>query len=238
MQEDAIWFSRPVDFYNEQLMPLCGFGSTKRLVAARRKAVEQGWLDYQQGGKSVPSRYRVKIPKELSELEICRSESEWETEFVVPNRKGNGKVSGHLPYHNPNSSPGNSRTAKSTNRFTESDMEVACWMWELIQKMQPNRKQPKLEAWAIDIRKMRERDGRSAEEIRKLYSAINADDFWCTNILCPEKLRKKWDDLELKLLWGGERRQNGANRENSHCSHGPTQVSELPKSTRLLKVTT
>ena len=55
-QEDAIRYSRPVTFWNDQLLPLCGFGSRKRLESARRKAIEGGWIHYKPGGKSKPGR--------------------------------------------------------------------------------------------------------------------------------------------------------------------------------------
>lgn len=71
-------------------------------------------------------------------------------------------------------------------------------MWEQILKLQPKRKTPNLDAWANDIRLMRERDGRTDDEIRELFTWANQDSFWQTNILCPQKLREKWDDLDLK----------------------------------------
>jgi hypothetical protein len=83
--------------------------------------------------------------------------------------------------------------------FTDGDMAVAKWMWGLILKLQPNRKPPSLDAWANDIRLLREVDGRAYGEIERLYSLVHNDDFWRTNILSPSKLRAKWDDLSLQL---------------------------------------
>lgn len=110
-QEDAIRYARAVTFWNEQLMPMCGFGSRKRLVAARAKAVTHNWLHYDQGGKAKPGRYWVCIPDDFgivddgpteessdsiccSKLERQRSdpppESRNETEHKAP-ANGNGK---------------------------------------------------------------------------------------------------------------------------------------------------
>jgi len=66
-QEDAIHYARPVTYYNEQLMPLCGFGSRKRLVEARRKAIDGGWLFYRGGGKGTPGTYWALIPEAYQE---------------------------------------------------------------------------------------------------------------------------------------------------------------------------
>lgn len=69
MQEDAVQYKRPVNFWNEQLMTLCGFGSKKRLVTARDKAVKAGWLNYEQGDRLKPGVYWVANPTALTMAE-------------------------------------------------------------------------------------------------------------------------------------------------------------------------
>jgi hypothetical protein len=64
--------------------------------------------------------------------------------------------------------------------------------------MQPTRKSPELGKWANTIRLMREQDKRTDEQIRNLFRWCNQDEFWKTNILSPDKLRAKWDDLQLR----------------------------------------
>ena len=83
-------------------------------------------------------------------------------------------------------------------RFAESDMQTAHFVWKLIQDMQPDRTRPDLQKWANTIRLMRERDNRTDDKIRELFEWSNRDSFWSTIILCPDKLRKKWDDLQLR----------------------------------------
>ncbi|MDY0171167.1 MAG: hypothetical protein RBS80_31800 [Thermoguttaceae bacterium] len=106
-QEDSIHYSRPVTYYNEQLMPLCGFGGRSRLVAARDKAVKHGWLHYEAGGKGVPGTYWVKIPDQYRDVSdgpcdegddsISRPESEQQTDNAVPKQDGNRTVTGRQP---------------------------------------------------------------------------------------------------------------------------------------------
>ena len=84
-------------------------------------------------------------------------------------------------------------------RFDEQDMLLAHWMFDLIRQLQPGRKEPNFEKWANTIRTMREQDGRTDEDIRDLFGRANQDPFWQTNILSPDKLREKYDDLDLKL---------------------------------------
>ena len=72
--------------------------------------------------------------------------------------------------------------------------------FELIRRLQSDRKAPNLDAWANDIRLTFERDGRTEAEFRTLFEWANNDPFWQTNILSPGKLRQKWDDLQLKRM--------------------------------------
>lgn len=98
---------------------------------------------------------------------------------------------------------GEKRTSTSSRRprhtFEPEDHDAADWMLRKIRTVYANFREPSLAAWANDIRLMRQRDGRSIEEIKDLFSRANADPFWCTNILSPAKLRKQWDQLTIKL---------------------------------------
>jgi len=45
---------------------------------------------------------------------------------------------------------------------------------------------------------MRERDGRTQEGIKSLFTWANENNFWRSNILSPGKLREKWDQLSIQ----------------------------------------
>jgi hypothetical protein len=67
--EDATRYSKPVTFYNEQLLPVCGFANVKSLDRARAKAVKSGWLVYIPGGKSKAGKYWTVIPEKHIHLD-------------------------------------------------------------------------------------------------------------------------------------------------------------------------
>lgn len=85
-----------------------------------------------------------------------------------------------------------------TKKTSPGDVFVSEHFFQLIQALNPKHKTPNFKAWANDIRLMRERDGRTLDEIRELFQWANDDPFWKTNILSPATLRKQWDKLVIQ----------------------------------------
>lgn len=81
-------------------------------------------------------------------------------------------------------------------------MALASRICEAAQEVSPSCR-PNLKAWANDLRLMRERDGRSLEEIEAMFRWANTDPFWRPNILSITTLRAKWPKLEARR--GGSR---------------------------------
>lgn len=92
--EDAAHYRKPVTFFNEQLINVCGFRNVKALARARSKAVESGWLNYTAGGKSKPGRYFVTIPASAEHLPDKSIESDLHPGSVVENDLTNGREAG------------------------------------------------------------------------------------------------------------------------------------------------
>ncbi|MBT2772946.1 replication protein [Halomonas sp. ISL-60] len=95
----------------------------------------------------------------------------------------------------------------------EIDHELAEFMHATVTADLTNPKKTNLTAWANDIRLMRTRDGRTVEQIRYLIKWVSRDSFWKANVLCPAKLREKWDQLELKVI---------AYKESRHANRSGT----------------
>ncbi|MES2788158.1 MAG: hypothetical protein V4719_00955 [Planctomycetota bacterium] len=84
--EDAGRYSKAVTFYNEQLLPVCGFTNVKSLDRARAKAVKSGWLVYIAGGKSKAGKYWTQIPEQyifLDDTQIDESNSSTELQATT-----------------------------------------------------------------------------------------------------------------------------------------------------------
>lgn len=86
-------------------------------------------------------------------------------------------------------------------------MKLAKYFVEQIRKNNPNFKEPNYQRWANDIRLMMERDNRTEEQIRYLMWWVQQDDFEMANVLSPAKLRKRFDNLVMKVKAERKRRQ-------------------------------
>lgn len=167
-------------------------------------------------------RSPVRINKEVSEWDFTAQRSR-----VTPKQKANPEW-GESPQDGVTQSPQDGVTPKdrkdtlepkgskssskkpSPKKWGEEvDHELAEFMHATVTADLTNPKKPNLTAWANDIRLMRTRDGRSVEQIRYLINWVSRDSFWKTNVLCPSKLREKWDQLELKVI---------AYKESRHAS--------------------
>lgn len=92
---------------------------------------------------------------------------------------------------------------------TADDLKAARWIFDKALTVNASLSEPNWVEWANTIRLMRLQDKRTHYEICELFKWANEDGFWQENILCPSKLRKKWDQLTTKRL----------------RSHGPSRIS-------------
>lgn len=81
---------------------------------------------------------------------------------------------------------------------TGDDLMTAQWMFRRVRLITPTAIEPNWAQWANVIRLMRELDQRSHRDICELYDWVSRDAFWCANVLSPQKLRQKWDQLQAK----------------------------------------
>lgn len=91
-----------------------------------------------------------------------------------------------------------SKKSLARPKASEEDHRLARCILASVQIIKPDYMCRNISAWAEDCRKMREIDGRDHGRIWKVFKWANHDTFWQTNILSPAKLRKQFDQLELK----------------------------------------
>jgi hypothetical protein len=80
--------------------------------------------------------------------------------------------------------------------------------------------------WAVTAQRMLDRDKRSSEQIEKVIRWAQRDEFWMANVLSMESLRKKFDQLELKM---------GLDRQSSAASATKLPATYVPASEKILQ---
>jgi hypothetical protein len=90
-------------------------------------------------------------------------------------------------------------TRKQVFEETSLPYQLSVYFLERIRENNPKYKEPNLQAWSNDIRKMMEIDDRTEDQIRYLMKWVQEDPFEMANVLSPVKLRKRFDQLVMKV---------------------------------------
>lgn len=92
---------------------------------------------------------------------------------------------------------------KSQKRIYETDSihyQLASELFEKIKTNNPEARQPNLQTWSDDIRKMIEIDGRKPEQVSNMINWCQSHDFWSGVILSAKKIRDKYDQMRTQAL--------------------------------------
>lgn len=79
-----------------------------------------------------------------------------------------------------------------------NDEKCARWLYSVLLKSYPKASKLNVAKWANDVRLMREIDARTHREICELFKWASENQFWRSNIRCPERLREHWDGLWIQ----------------------------------------
>ena len=202
LHENNRRWTGPAKLWNSQLEGILR-KSQRQSRRIRDKCVEFGWLHYEAGTKGIEGVYWVTIPDTFMVTHDQESQNTWSP--VTTNPPGIRPEYGHLPVNKKEEIRNSSRDASASRkrvRFSDDDKSLAAYIWHQIRSAFPETKEPNLNNWSNDVRLMCERDGRTHKQIRKIFDFAHADEFWRTNILSPQKLRKQFDILLAKTSGG------------------------------------
>jgi hypothetical protein len=82
---------------------------------------------------------------------------------------------------------------------SKDGLKLSLLLLEKIKSRNGGFKNPNLKTWSKEIDLMITRDSRDPAEIEEVICWCQKDDFWKNNILSPQKLRKQYDQLILKM---------------------------------------
>lgn len=110
------------------------------------------------------------------------------------------------------------KSRKRTYDAHSVEMKLAVLLYEKI-KADIDIAEPNLQNWADHIRLMIERDKREPKHIAQMIQFAREDDFWKSNILSTQKLRKNFDTLQAqyqaKLSKASQPRFNRSYKQNN-----------------------
>jgi len=92
------------------------------------------------------------------------------------------------------------------------EMKMCNYMKGKILEGYPGAKIPtSFQKWCLVFDRLMRLDSRTPKQIKEIMDWIYQDDFWCTNIRSPEKLREKWDTIYLQML--RDKKRTGGNNQ-------------------------
>lgn len=80
-----------------------------------------------------------------------------------------------------------------------NEFRLASYLFNFIKRNNPKAKEPNLQKWSKQFDYILRIDKRDIEEAKSVIKWCQNDDFWCTNILSPDKLRKQYDRLLVQM---------------------------------------
>jgi hypothetical protein len=98
-----------------------------------------------------------------------------------------------------NKSKETNNSPKQVYDETSIHYQLSIYFFERIRENNPEYKEPNFQLWADEIRKMIELDKRTEEQVRYLMKWVQEDDFEKVNVLSPSKIRKRFDNLIMKV---------------------------------------
>lgn len=177
---------------NQMLQSLTGM-SRGGVLKARNSLQQCGLIKFTVNGRNKATSY------ELVKIYIANSEQQRDTTETQQKHSGDTPVSHYLNKDKDNKKTFRRNHKKRTYDKNSDYMKLAKFLQKQILINKPDFKQPVLQTWADDMRKLVELDKRDKHDVALVIKWCQQDSFWSTNILSAYKLRKQFDQLYLKM---------------------------------------
>ncbi|MGE6893806.1 hypothetical protein [Priestia flexa] len=122
-----------------------------------------------------------------------------------------------------NKNKNNNKKKKSSHKYETCDIDLAKKLFNLILETDNHVREPNFEKWANDIRLMREKDGRTVEQIDYLITWSHQHHFWKSNILSTAKLREKATTLIAQIKGEKEKKVNIGTHQKQNSLFKPSE---------------
>lgn len=170
------------------------------------KLLKRKWIKEIENKKVVGGIVRQFIIVDLWKLNIEEYESS--ADMTTQKSGANNEKSGALVDESGAQSDTNKNYINIDNKrraplkkkdINSEDKRLAKLLYDLIKKENPEwYVKPNWDTWANDIRKIKEIDNRTYEQIEWMIRFVQDDNFWRKNILSPAKLREQFNRLVVE----------------------------------------
>lgn len=190
-------------------------GLAARLGKSRRQVIRHlqnlrrlGYIEWRRRGVGQTNLYV------LLHVPVMSHQGSEAAPAVCHSRHINGDVSGtssvtdtsqEIDSREEDSRQEDSRKTSQAALFPPEALSLAERLRTRILANKPDAKVAPAARWARTMRLMLERDGRRADRIAAVIDWCQAHRFWRSNILSADKLREKFDQLELQMQGGDSR---------------------------------
>lgn len=113
-------------------------------------------------------------------------------------------------------------------KYIAIDLELSKLLFKLILKNRPEHPEPNFEKWADDVRKLRETDKKTPEQIRAVIEYAQADGFWWDKVMSTANLRKKSKEDNVKRINRIEMQMQKGKKSGTCSNRGNSTESTQP----------
>ena len=174
--------------------------SERSISNARNELKTKGYIDFQSRGGNKSAVYQMKRLSANFADNLSDNASDNLSDSVSDNASDN--LSALYRYRQDIDKDKNNNSSRRKQVYDKDSVpyRAASYLLAKIKENKPDFKDPNLQKWADDMRKLMEIDKRDVHEVAKVIDWVSQDDFWSTVILSPANLRKKWDQITLRMM--------------------------------------
>lgn len=173
--------------------------SSRAVTNARKELTEKGRIKWESRNGNQAAQYSINSLMEELQESYADKVADNNTDKQTCKLTGNDTdITSTLTKHKLNINRNNS--PKKNIEFPSDSQEyiLAQYLLDKILENNPSSKLPNLNNWAKSMDMILRVDKRTAEEVKAVIDFCQTDSFWKSNILSVEKLRKQYDQLNIK----------------------------------------
>lgn len=138
----------------------------------------------------------------ICNYELYQNPKNYERTEERTNEGTNGEPMGNQGGADNNKNVKNLKNVKKTFLPDSDEIRLVDYFIEKIKLNKPDFKEPNKQSWAKDFDFILRIDKKSPKKVAELIKWCQKDSFEMINVQCPDKLRSRWDPLEMKMNKG------------------------------------